>query len=135
MGVENADDAATWKATMSILRRQKLLPLLEEADACEEEDIIISIMILLCFSCSFAFRSRIQAGGEQSGQVVLMMVWCVVVMVMEASVSTIEEDACSSLYNNGDLLIETVSRLSGFLASSSRRAKSKQFENNNDDQE
>ena len=46
MGVENADDAATWKATMSILRRQKLLPLLEEVDACEEEDIIISIMIL-----------------------------------------------------------------------------------------
>ena len=32
-------------------------------------------------------------------------------------VSTIEEDACSSLYNNGDLLIETVSRLSGFLDS------------------
>ena len=83
MGVENADDAATWKATMSILRRQKLLPLL---DACEEEDIIISIMIL-CLSCSFALRSvqesKQVAGGEQSGQVVLwrptkMMVWCVV---------------------------------------------------------
>ena len=68
MGVENADDAATWKATMSILRRQKLLPLLEGVDACEEEDIIISIMIILCLSCSFAFRSRIQAGGEQSDQ-------------------------------------------------------------------
>lgn len=45
MGLENADDAATWKASMSILRRQKLLPLLEEVDGRGEEDII-SILYL-----------------------------------------------------------------------------------------
>jgi len=46
MGVENADDAATWKATMSILRRQKLLPLLEEVEVRGEEDTI-SIVVFV----------------------------------------------------------------------------------------
>lgn len=46
MGVENAEDAATWKPNNRILRRQKkLLPLPKEEMEGEEEDTI-SIIIL-----------------------------------------------------------------------------------------
>lgn len=51
MGVENAEDAATWKPNNRILRRQKkLLPLPKEE--MEEEDTTISIIRIV----SIAFQ-------------------------------------------------------------------------------
>lgn len=47
MGVENAEDAATWKPNNRILRRQKkLLPLPKEEMEGEEEDTISIIRIV-----------------------------------------------------------------------------------------
>ncbi len=52
MGVENAEDAATWKPNNRILRRQKkLLPLPKEKMEGEEEDTISSIIYTYCVNC------------------------------------------------------------------------------------
>jgi hypothetical protein len=63
MGVENAEDTATWKANISIPRRQQFLPLLEEAVALGEEDNI-SIMICVVSALLVPFKRRRQAASR-----------------------------------------------------------------------
>lgn len=58
--MENAEDTATWKANISIPRRQQFLPLLEEAVALGEEDNI-SIMICVVSALLVPFKRRRQA--------------------------------------------------------------------------
>jgi len=66
MGVENAEDAATWKATISMLRRQLILPLLEEVVARGEEGNI-SIVRILCVATQqlYSTGSVQEAGVKQ----------------------------------------------------------------------
>jgi hypothetical protein len=64
--VENAEDAATWKATISMLRRQLILPLLEEVVARGEEGNI-SIVRILCVATQqlYSTGSVQEAGVKQ----------------------------------------------------------------------
>ncbi len=117
MGVENADDAATWKASMSILRRQKLLPLLEEVDARGEEDTISIFNLQVLWDEALRVQ-RIQKGvyrsakpsgsfSEQDGDGAwwvpraCMFGWFYVRARVMCDDGT--EDACSTLHNNEDL--------------------------------